>query len=238
MFGDSYSKKAVQFVTRGALCRAIKEAVGGLVDDMPLMSQTYPKTAVLACTTANGPVLMCNYATERRDCKKTFRSGLKPEWIDSCSVLDAASASAAVPKLLEDVVIGGVLYRDGGIVANNPAMLAMDEAEALFPGRQVELLVSLGTGSFKEIPSNQQTLLELAKQIVIAATQSESVHVQLQALYKDQPGVYYRFQVPLHTAVAIDEVRPQVLEEVVEKALAYIQTNDSWLDLTRKLQVD
>lgn len=35
---------------------------------------------------------------------------------------------------------------DGGIYANNPTKVALQEAEAIWPGRPVSLVLSLGTG--------------------------------------------------------------------------------------------
>lgn len=40
---------------------------------------------------------------------------------------------------------------DGGTVANNPAELALMEAKAIWPQRNVAVLVSLGTGSMSEV---------------------------------------------------------------------------------------
>jgi calcium-independent phospholipase A2-gamma len=46
--------------------------------------------------------------------------------------------------------MGGELYCDGGIVASNPAAVAIHEARTIFPDVQIELIVSCGTGAFVE----------------------------------------------------------------------------------------
>ena len=46
-----------------------------------------------------------------------------------------------------------VVLVDGGLVANDPTLLALREAHALWPGRAVGCLVSLGTGS--AVPQNE-----------------------------------------------------------------------------------
>ena len=38
------------------------------------------------------------------------------------------------------------MYCDGGIVASNPAAVAVHEARALFPDIPIEMIVSVGTG--------------------------------------------------------------------------------------------
>ena len=38
------------------------------------------------------------------------------------------------------------MYCDGGIVASNPAAVAVHEARAIFPDIPIEMVVSIGTG--------------------------------------------------------------------------------------------
>ena len=46
--------------------------------------------------------------------------------------------------------MGGELYCDGGIVASNPAAVAIHEARTIYPNVPIELIVSCGTGAFVE----------------------------------------------------------------------------------------
>jgi calcium-independent phospholipase A2-gamma len=48
--------------------------------------------------------------------------------------------------MFKPVVMGGEVYCDGGIVASNPAAVAIHEARTLFPGIPIEMVVSIGTG--------------------------------------------------------------------------------------------
>ena len=63
----------------------------------------------------------------------------------------AVEATSAAPAIFPAARIGGDLLVDGGMVANDPTLLALREAHTLWPGRPVGLVVSLGTG----IPSPQ-----------------------------------------------------------------------------------
>ena len=40
----------------------------------------------------------------------------------------------------------GERFQDGAIIANNPAVIALHEAQHLWPGRPLDVLVSVGTG--------------------------------------------------------------------------------------------
>jgi calcium-independent phospholipase A2-gamma len=51
--------------------------------------------------------------------------------------------------------MGGEMYCDGGIVASNPAAVAIHEARTLYPHVPIELVVSIGTGG--KLGMNEQT---------------------------------------------------------------------------------
>ena len=55
----------------------------------------------------------------------------------------------ADPNATEDGGGGGsVVLADGGLLANNPAAVALREAQALYPGAPIAVLASFGTGAF------------------------------------------------------------------------------------------
>lgn len=62
----------------------------------------------------------------------------------------ALRATTAAPTVFKPVLMGGELYCDGGIVASNPAAVAIHEARTIFPNVPIELVVSCGTGAFTE----------------------------------------------------------------------------------------
>ena len=49
------------------------------------------------------------------------------------------------------MVIEGDDYRDGGMAANNPAMVALDEVKQMHGGLPPGLLLSIGTGRSDEV---------------------------------------------------------------------------------------
>lgn len=68
----------------------------------------------------------------------------------------ALRASTAAPTFFKPVMMAGEMYCDGGIVASNPAAVAIHEARALFPDIPIELVVSVGTGAFIEQKSGKK----------------------------------------------------------------------------------
>ena len=62
----------------------------------------------------------------------------------------ALRATTAAPTVFKPVLMGGELYCDGGIVASNPAAIAIHEAKTIFPNVPIEMIVSCGTGAFVE----------------------------------------------------------------------------------------
>ena len=59
----------------------------------------------------------------------------------------AIEATSAAPVIFPTSALRGMRLADGGLVANNPTLLALREARALWPGRPIGLVVSLGCGS-------------------------------------------------------------------------------------------
>jgi hypothetical protein len=89
----------------------------------------------------------------------------------------ALRASTAAPTVFKPVMMGGEMYCDGGIVASNPAAVAIHEAGTLFPDIPIEMVVSIGTGAFIEQKSAPRIGWDgIIGQIVNSATDGEQIH--------------------------------------------------------------
>ncbi|KAH7332700.1 acyl transferase/acyl hydrolase/lysophospholipase [Rhizoctonia solani] len=101
-------------------------------------------TAIVTACQANAvtPHLMRSYL--RRDQPTS----------DKVKIWEAARATSAAPAFFAPITIGdkGVQYVDGAVSGHcNPATLAREEADHLWPGRENWLLLSLGTGAPAEV---------------------------------------------------------------------------------------
>ena len=89
----------------------------------------------------------------------------------------ALRATTAAPTVFKPVVMAGDIYSDGGIVASNPAAIAIHEARTLFPNVPIELCVSCGTGEFISETKNPSFGWDgIVNQIVKSATDTAKTH--------------------------------------------------------------
>lgn len=63
------------------------------------------------------------------------------------TIIDALRASTAAPVYFRPIIVGNTTLKDGGLVANNPTMIALLVARALF-GQTIRIVLSVGTGSY------------------------------------------------------------------------------------------
>lgn len=149
---------------------------------------------------------------------------------------DAARATSAAPTFFEPARIAcpsgePLTLVDGGVFANNPAMLGYLEARALSAPRADHepeiLLVSLGTGE-ESVPFRYEAvkrwgLLSWGRRImdVVLDGLSDVYHRELEVLLNaDQPRPrYWRFQTPLEQcSLDMDDARPMNIVRLVELA--------------------
>lgn len=73
-----------------------------------------------------------------------------------CKIWEATRATSAAPTFFKPMSIErDQTYLDGGMGRNNPALVVLEEARNLWPGRRVQYLVSIGTGQGKVIGLEQ-----------------------------------------------------------------------------------
>lgn len=148
----------------------------------------------------------------------------------------ALRATTAAPTVFKPVLMGGELYCDGGIVASNPAAVAIHEARTIFPNVPIELVVSCGTGAFVEEKSEPRIGWDgIIGQIVNSATDGEQTHHVLEDIlgqgstaHLGRSSVsktkYYRFNPVIGTAdmFPIDGTDPEKLEQLSKITTAYM----------------
>ncbi|MDJ0728715.1 MAG: patatin-like phospholipase family protein [Crocosphaera sp.] len=167
---------------------------------------------------------------------------------------DAAMATSAAPTYFEPYHLptcqnttGYYTLVDGGMVANNPAHLAIMEAELTERKKGVDLsmndilVVSLGTGSLTSIYKYEDVkkwgLINWARPLlnIILDGGSELVAGELERILEpkdmDHAGLYYRYQTFLSEEVeAMDNAKPKNLEALKELAHRLIEEKDAEID--------
>jgi len=109
----------------------------------------------------------CSCTREEWRCASTSTAVLNPGRANSGPIWEAARATSAAPVYFQPTVIDGTKYMDGGIGANNPALVALLEVRDLHP-KVPALLLSIGTGVKSEkdrVQIKKQRQEELGKLI-------------------------------------------------------------------------
>ncbi|KAH7118983.1 acyl transferase/acyl hydrolase/lysophospholipase [Dendryphion nanum] len=121
-------------------------------------------------------------------------------------IWEALRATSAAPTFFEEMQFGTpkVTYLDGGVGFNNPCAEVDYAAKALWGGRSIGVIVSVGTG-LQSIPSVQAmaswlpfglgTDISLASALVSMATSTARVDNEMKRMYYNTSTAYYRFDV-------------------------------------------
>ncbi|KAJ4375977.1 hypothetical protein N0V83_001257 [Neocucurbitaria cava] len=143
-------------------------------------------------------------------------------------IWEIGRATSAAPTFFSPIVIDMIKYGDGGLMANNPTRLAIQEANELWPGRSIGCLLSLGTGEdapnqlieqehlpkegwtdwiFTSLAPKPRFKLEVAKWCVHNTTRCNKVHYDVLAnLDRDRlRSAYFRLNTPDIGKIGLEE---------------------------------
>lgn len=103
------------------------------------------------------PVVCTNYP--RESVRFSALSG-REDW----PLIENLRATTAVPLLWEPFVgRDGRVYHDGSLVGNNPTRQILNEVRAIWPGRQIGCLVSIGTKATASVATNHTNRVTTAE---------------------------------------------------------------------------
>ncbi|ODG96157.1 patatin [Nostoc sp. KVJ20] len=195
------------------------------------------------------PIFFTNKIEKQQTESKRFR-----KLCSGFTLTDAALATSATPTYFAPYRVasshntnGFYTLVDGGVVANNPANLAILEAQiSRQENKQVlntedVLIVSLGTGSLTSVYPYDEVkkwgLLQWAKPLlnIVLDGGSEVVAGELERLFesnsKGSKSSYYRFQTFLKSELeAIDNAKPENLRQLQTLANTLIQEKSKEID--------
>ncbi|KAI5813017.1 acyl transferase/acyl hydrolase/lysophospholipase [Pyronema omphalodes] len=135
-----------------------------------------------------------------------FRTYRVPTSSPMCKIWQAARATTAAPTFFKSISIGApgseVRYVDAGLGCNNPTRVLLDEAGHLFRSREIDCIVSIGTGHQGCISLSEPTtvlqkiwplmIIEVLKRL---ATDATRVAEEVGQSFADRPNRYFRFNV-------------------------------------------
>lgn len=151
-------------------------------------------------------------------------------FMGSCKhhVWEAIRASSAAPYYLDDYSDDVNRWQDGAIVANNPTIFAIREAQLLWPDTRIDCLVSIGCGS---VPTKSRRggwrYLDTGQVLIESACSVERVEETLDTLIPMLPEMqYFRFNpVDDRCGMELDETDPAVWLKLEAATEEYIQKN-------------
>jgi len=163
----------------------------------------------------------------------------------NATIVEAAMATSAAPTYFKPVRIGYFDYIDGGIGNNNPTLLAVAEAEKLWPSRKISVVVSLGTGENTAIVetnnynilNTERTTVDYMKQFV---TDCDETHKRANKELKGRIP-YYRLNPGggIGGLVDLGEINSRYHDALISTCETYIADNyETMSDIVKLLHVN
>ncbi|KAJ7173043.1 FabD/lysophospholipase-like protein, partial [Mycena crocata] len=133
---------------------------------------------------------------------RTYETSTEPA--ATCTIWEAARATTAFSTFFKSILIGSEdkneTLIDGGIGCYNPTPIILQEAADLFPNRQVEFIINIGTGRSATLYSTsecQETQFpaEFVQGMTQIADNCDITADQTVSRFRRTPRVYFRYQV-------------------------------------------
>ncbi|XP_012449915.1 phospholipase A I isoform X3 [Gossypium raimondii] len=151
-------------------------------------------------------------------------------FIGSCKhhIWQAIRASSAAPYYLDDFSDDVNRWQDGAIVANNPTIFSIREAQLLWPDTKIDCIVSIGCGS---VPTKARKggwrYLDTGQVLIESACSVDRTEEALSTLVPMLPEIqYFRFNpVDERCEMELDETDPTVWLKLEACVKDYIENN-------------
>ncbi|CAF2840896.1 unnamed protein product [Rotaria sp. Silwood2] len=146
---------------------------------------------------------------------------------------DVLMCTTAAPTYFSPYKLENSVFVDGGVQANNPALLAYAEACRNRTNRDNMFILSLGTGDYVPDPlhpnASRNLLFWLANKDsvlkVIFDGPQNNIDCQLHNMLGNEK--YHRWQVWLEEPIALDDVKKETLNNLMELARAHFEEMDA-----------
>lgn len=188
------------------------------LDEVPSIPKCFVVAAACNSTPAQ-PYLFRSYELTRSAAAASEFLGAS-----HCKVWEAVRSTTAAPTFYHPAVVGKQRFVDGGILANNPTLIALAEAAVLWPDATVSCVVSLGTGMPSSRKHTASSALDWAGYIISDLCMSSHVtHAIASSLLGE--GQYFRIDPPC-VDVALSETKPTVIQNMLESIRAFLKTEE------------
>ncbi|KAL6778960.1 hypothetical protein ACKKBF_B19310 [Auxenochlorella protothecoides x Auxenochlorella symbiontica] len=213
---------------------AFPEVLGkSMIDSAPLDCPRVALVATLASVMPATPFVFRNYEVGP-ELRGRMQELAAHGGSSRHAIWQAARASSAATYYLDGFECGAERFQDGAVTINNPALVALQEAQLLWPGTPLEVLVSIGTGSVPCVPrpAAVSSFMETGNILIESATDVERVAETLAATAHLIPGLqYFRFSpMDARCQMALDEIRQEEWAKLEAATEECIQNSGQQLD--------
>lgn len=202
-----------------------RDFMRGAFGDGPMLQEagsSGPKFAAVATNVDVDPAQPHLFRSYALSCEAQQRSLLRGS--SGAKLWAAIRASTSAPTYYEPQVIEGVRYVDGGVTANNPSLLAVAEAHALWPGVPIELVVSIGTGEpVKRKTGPLGSVLDWMHVVFMTSLGSHMQHYLAHSLLPQ--NVYFRLDPADIGEVLMSESDKRKLSDMIQLTQLWCHTN-------------
>jgi predicted acylesterase/phospholipase RssA len=163
------------------------------------------------------------------------RQGSRQDLTKNVLLTKILMCTTAAPTYFPPYRFEDTAYIDGGVQANNPAMLAYDHTKKIYRncnGNRIRLL-SLGTGDYVPDPLNpdsSRNLLFWARNNqsvlkVLMDGPQNNIDLHLNNILNDN---YYRWQIWLENPIELDDIRDTSINKLIDLAHGHLEEMEAY----------
>lgn len=217
----------------------------GQAQKIRMLDDKIPKWRVTQLSFATGIDFFCSFvgaSTAKNLSSPTlFRTYVPPRHASyNCTIVEAISATIAEDPFFPSIDIGDMNVKEtfihGGLRLNNPLKAVLQEAELVFPGQRISLVLSIGSGAQGVIGFDTTSTSDFAKILKKEMNDSESISNEVAKELSDRDVFYCRLNVD-HGLEDIDFKDWGRLGDVTTHTRKYLEKYDVDKKVSKMVQV-
>ena len=185
------------------------------------------------------PYILRNYNIYNNLNNDTYKLSVTPGDSQWC-LPDQLLATTAACSIFSPFIKDNIIYTDGGIVANTPSIIAINEAKNIWPNRPIKVIVSIGCGCDKNREKKKIYDMSICywinKLIDIALNNSKTIdndikNIHIPKYYSDTGNRINYFRInPIITYVDPKEHRINIINNMSREVDEWIKKNSYIFD--------